>query len=329
MSEASEGGAATALQRAMDGVGAWRAEVEALIDHRLEEIDREEARIREAIEQLRGELLALDGLRAQVRAEAEGLDQARDERAHQALLEGLAAERDALAGRSVALSSAREAAQEALSAELEDPEIAGFVAEYERYSELEGTLDALPESYRQAIQAHHETVKRRLEPFFARAEAADVTLDAEVLPLSVVACLEDVEGEDRPESLTLVLPVDAAVYAGWAERPEDLPARLGYRTVALAARLARTLGAADAPLTWRAHEGFVSVHLWLGDHELSGDVRAAAEAEAEATYGAADQLAAARVRPALHWVPPEILDPPEEEETGVRVRIATVVGEGV
>jgi hypothetical protein len=326
MSE-SNGALPSAFQGAMAGVSQWRREAESLLEHRMSEIDREEERIRDAIARLQKELEALDGLRDEVRGEGAALDREQTERAHQAMLDGLGRDRDQLAGRAVALAEAREARHAEAAASLDDPEVAELVAEYERFSELEGTLDALPESYRLAIQAHHEAVTRRLVPLFEKFAAADLSLDAPECQISLVACLEDDEDDGSPESLTFLLPVDAGVYARWADRDEDLPARLGYRVVALATRLAKTLGIPDAPLTWREHEELLSVQLWLGDDEIAANIAEAAEAAVAEELGRrADHLAAAKVKVGLVWVDPDVFDPPEEAPAAVRVRIATVVG---
>jgi len=316
----------TGLQEALSGITSWRQEAESRLTSRLEAIDREEQRLREALTQLQAELEDIDTLRATIRTENGELDRAQEERAHHAMLQGLGSDRDTLASRSVELAAAHEASQVGLKAELADPEIAGLITEYERFSEVEATLAALPESYRHAILTHHETLKSRLQPIFERAQASGPALEAEAAALSVVACLENDE-DGAPESLTFVLPVDSAVYSRWSDRDEDLPTRLGYRVVAMVARLAGTLGAPAAPLTCRDHEGFLAVQLWLGDGTPDGDVKAAADAAAAAAFTGADQLGAAQLSAALEWLAPEVLDPPEDEETAAAVRIATPTAE--
>ena len=322
----SEATTTTGLQEAMSSVTSWRQEAESRLTSRLEAIDREEQRLKEALSQLQAEIAELDTLRASIRAENGGLERAQQEKAHNAMLQGLGNDRDTLASRSVELAAAHEASQAGLKAELADPEIAGLITEYERFSEAEATLTALPESYRHAILAHHETVKTRLQPIFARVQAAGPDLEAAPAALSVVASLENDE-DGAPESLTFVLPVDSAVYSRWSDRDEDLPTRLGYRAVAMAAGLAKSLGAPAAPLTCRDHEGFLTVNLWLGDGEVSGDIKAAADAAAAAAFAGADQLTAAKLSASLEWLAPEVLDPPEDDETAAAVRIATPTAE--
>ena len=273
----------TGLQQALTEIASWREESEGRLAARLEAIDLEEQRLREAVSELEKELEGLEALRAKLRTESAELDSAQLEKAHHAMLAGLAADRDMLAGRAADLASARAGAADALKNELDDPEVIELIAEYERFSEAEATLDALPESYRHAILTHHETVKSRLQPLFERIRAAGPSLEVAPAAVSIVASLE-FGAAGNPESLTFVLPIDSAVYSDWSDREEDLSTRLGYRVVAMAARLAKTLGVAGAPLNCHDHEGFLSVHLWLGDWALSGD---AAEATEAATAGSA------------------------------------------
>jgi len=314
----------TALNRALQGVAQWRDEARNVVQAKLAECDREERRLRETIRSLERELEAVLTLRDEIRGGLGDLDREQSERDHAALLASLREDQAQLTERSAALADAHAEMHAVAEDMLADPDLAPTVAEYERFTELEGTLSALPAGYRHAILAHHEAVRRRLAPIFLLAEAQEATLDDHPpAPVSLVASLETLDG--RPESLVFLLPVGSDRYTAWGQATEDLGTRMAYRAVAVAARVAAALGVADAPLSYRDFEGYLSIQLWLGDHEIGALIATEVERLAAEEFGdRALHIRAAGVEVQIAWVHPDVLNPPLEDPV-LKVRTATVL----
>jgi hypothetical protein len=192
-----------------------------------------------------------------------------------------------------------------LDRELEEPELAGAVEEYLKFREAETSLAAMPPDYRDAIVSQHRRVLRRLEPYINAANAGPPPLDVPPVGIGVVASADPAEGV--PEALVVVLPVPFAVYGEWNKREEDLASQIAFRLVAAVIQLLSSLGAADAPLRYVEVHGCLAIQVWLGDHEVEGDVR---ERALEAISGAAEEapeLWAAGVELYAVWLKSELL----------------------
>ena len=306
------------LVEALADLRSWRAEAEHEIGRNLEEIQREDKRLRDRVQEIERQLVALESMRAEVRERADALDGEEASRSHELMVSSLADDKRLLATRSSALEHARREVRAEAEALLADPELAETVAEYERYTELEAGLASLPESYRHAIVAHHEQVKRRLAPVFEKAAAKDVVVNLPGVSVGIVACLESTDGQ--PESLTLVLPVDRELYTDWAERGDELGTVLALRMVELATKLVAALGADAAPLTYRELGDCLTIEIWLADHELADDPRFKLEALLEQGRGVPGDLGASRVHLHLIWLDAEVLAAGDVEVEAVAVR---------
>lgn len=299
------------LLAALEAVSSWREAQEEEAATQLAEVDAEEARLKTAIAELEGQVAALDGLRAEVRKRTANLDQKEILRSHRALMDSLTTDRHLLEERAQKLLQQSAADQERARAMLEDPDLAEVVREYEGFAKVEEGLSKLPPSYRKAIEEHHTAVKRRLRPILELLEGAARPLDTHTEAISLVASVDPIEGP--PQALALVLPVDSGLYYEWSERPDDLSSQLAYRVVAAASELARRVGAPDAPITYTSVEGNLTIQLWLGDHEIEGDLREASTGLLDVTAEAAD-FAAAKIEVYALWLPPSVLSPPESDD---------------
>ncbi len=306
LTDADELGATGAprLVEALADLRSWRAESEHEIGRNLEEIEREDKRLRDTIAEVERQLVALQSIRDEVNTRAAGLNAEEATRSHELMVAALADDRRLLATRSAALEHVRTQARAEAQSMLEDPDLAETVAEFTRYTELEASLASLPESYRHAIVAHHDQVKRRLAPVFETAAAREVKVNLPGVTVGVVACLEQTDG--RPESLTLVLPVPAELYTD-PQSGDALGTVLALRMVELASRLVALLGADAAPITYRELGDCLTIEVWLGDHELTDDARFKAETLIEQGRTLSGDLSAARVHPHLVWLDPDVL----------------------
>ncbi len=299
------------LLAALESVSSWREAQEEEAATQLAEVDAEEVRLTDAIADLQKQIDALDGLREQIRTRTANLDQKEILRSHRALMDSLQADRHLLEDRAAKLQEQSSADRSRAQTMLDDPELAEVVREYEGFAKLEEGLAKLPPSYRKAIEEHHGAVKRRLRPILELLEGAARPLDTHTEAISLVASVDPVEGP--PQALALVLPVDSGLYYEWGERPDDLSSQLAYRVVAAASELARRVGAPDAPITFTSVDGNLTVQLWLGDHEIDGDLRESATGLLDVTADAPD-FGAAKIEVYALWLPPSVLSPPESDE---------------
>lgn len=312
------------LVEALADLRSWRAEAEHEIGRNLEEIEREDKRLRDRVQEIERQLVALDSMRAEVRERADALDGEEATRSHDVMVSALADDKRLLATRSAALEHARREVRAEAEALLEDPDLVETVKEYERYTELEAGLASLPESYRHAIVAHHDQVKRRLAPVFEKAAARGVRVNLPGVTVGIVACLESRDG--HPESLTLVLPVDHQLYADWSDRGDELGTVLALRMVELATKLVAAVGADAAPLTYRELADCLTIEIWLADHELGDDPRFKLEALLEQGRGVPGDLQAAKVHLHLVWLDAEVLAAGDVEVEAVAVRAVSEEG---
>lgn len=301
-----------ALLKALAQVAQWREQAEASATHQMAELDSEEARVTAAIHDLRRRLTVLERRRGELRDATQRLEEEEIRRSHDAVLAALRQDQEVLNHRSEQLRALQAAARARADELLQNADIQSALRDYESFAEVEATLSGLPPSYRRAILAHHDQVRRQLEPLFNELTGANASLNMAQATVSVVAALEPATGP--AEALALVTPVPAELYTGWDGRPMDLPAALAYRLVAAVAELAARLGVPDAPISYRPFEGYLAIQLWLGRQPLRGDVREVATAVLERVRTKATDMASAQLDVLVMWLPSEVLVSEEEEE---------------
>lgn len=282
-----------------------RGRLETDLDTALIEIGREEAQSRRAIEEGHRRLSALRELRREYEERRGGLSQEMVHREWGAVRDGLCADRDRFLSRAALIADAIASREASLNAELAEPELATLVHEYVKFKEAGSALAAMPPDYREAILTQHARVKRRLEPYIAAANTGPPSLAVEPAGVGLVASADPADG--RPEALVLVLPVPYAVYTEWTARPEDLASMLAYRMVAATFTLLRSIGAADAPVRYVEVHGCLALQVWLGDHEVQGDLRERTLEHLAAAIEAAEEIRAANVELYTLWLRPELL----------------------
>lgn len=303
--EMNGAGTASALVCVLDEVTRERSRLEVDLDGALTEIEREEASSRRAIEEGQRRLAALRELRREHEARLAGLATEMHQREWAAVRDGLGEDRDRLVARASLVHEAIVARESALNAELRQPELATALVEYQKYREAEPGLAAMPADYRAALTEQHRRVLRRLDPYISAANAGPPPLGVPPVGVGVIATVDPFEG--RAQALVVVLPVPYEVYAEWSRRPEDLCSHLSYRMVAVVFRLLAVLGAPDAPVRYVSVHGCLAIQVWLGDHEVEGDLRERSLELIAMISEEAPELWAAGVELYTLWLRPDLL----------------------
>lgn len=298
-----------AILGVLDEISQWRAQADDERQRALQEVEREEETQRRAIEEAQRRLGALAALRIELDEKQIQVGAECHRREHRALRQGLAADQALLTERAARVLAATEARVAEIERRLAEPDLAAEVAEYETFDAE--AVAALPPGYRKAILAHHEEVRRRVDPLLAQLNAGPPAVEAEPAGICVLFATDPPEGP--PEALVAVLPVPFAVYRDWAERPEDLCATLAYRVMAAVSRVLNAVDAATAPVQCLEVHGCLAIQVWLGDVEIRGELRERTLEEIEALREEAAELVAAKVELYGLWVRPGLLVEEEEE----------------
>lgn len=289
----------------LNEITSWKSHADGEYAASISEIEREEDAARRAIEEAQRQLVALAALRREVQEKHAAAAEETERRESAALREGLQTDKALLTERAAALEAAITAREAILQKQLEDPDIAAAVTEYEKFVEVEPTLAALPPSYRKAILDHHDKVRRRLEPVIQASNAGPPDLGLGVQGVGVLFAADP--PDSVPEALVVVLPVPFAIYRDWAERKEDLSAQLAYRTVAAVSRCLNAVNAGAAPIQYSELHGCLAIQVWLGDCDIQGELNDRALEEIGAVREEAEELRAAGIELYGLWVRPALL----------------------
>jgi len=302
--------AAPRLIAELEAITRWRESAEEEAATQLSEVDAEEARLREGIKALERQILGLEELREQIRGRVGRLDGEEIARSYGAVVSALQADRDTTSERATLLRQRVREDRDKAEALLQDPELSRAIDEFEKFRGMEPGLGSLPQSYRKAILDHHQQVKRRLAPVLKLLEGPSEPVDAPTQGIALVASVDVVE--ERPESLVLVLPLDADLYNDWESRGDGLEAHLAYRMVAAASELAIRAGVPAAPISYRSFEGRLTIQVWFGEQKITGDVKELAAEILDQVRFDASELGLAALELYTLWLPPEVLNPPED-----------------
>lgn len=299
------GGHPSVLVAALEAIARRRARQEQDLDEALAEVEREDSQNRRQIEEIHRRLVALRTLRDEQLGRRRLLASASMREEWEAVRRGLAEDSQRLEERDARVQGARAAHEAELEARLQEADAVAAIGEYERHLAVERTLSSLPAPVRKEIQERHERLVRKLQPWVKAVNSPPALEEDEPLGIAVLASADPVDGP--PEALVILAPVRDAVRTDWAASKDGLPAWLAWRLVAATFRLLRAVGAADAPVRYRAVHGCLGIQVWLGDHEVPSDLRELALEHLAAAFEQANELAAARVEVYGVWVRPELL----------------------
>lgn len=311
MSEGSEPSVPQLLV-SLEIVERWREETETEVTRQIKEIDEEEERLNANIAELQRQLKAVAALREEMQVRLAELDDEQLARTREAVLTGLESESPLLGERAAAWAEACIERSSHLERLVGDPKVAALLEEYRQFAELEPTLDLLPAGYRRALLSHHEEVKVQLKPVIAAAMADPDPLDLETAGFTLIASLDPPEGP--PEALAVIVPVPYDTYTRWADEGEDLHTLIAYRVIGALSALLSEVGAADAPMQYAPYADKLAIQVWLGDSEVTGDVRATLEGLVEQLKTDASELRGTRLEPFVVWLPPDAIIPEEGDD---------------
>ena len=166
-------------------------------------------------------------------------------------------------------------------------------------------FDTLPESYRSVILKHHEEVRTELVPIFKAFEEPLRELDKPVQNIGIIATVDP--ADERPEALALTLPIPFSVYTDLNDLAESLQHIVAYRCCAAVSGMLLRAGVPSAPVQFVDYHGMISIRVWLGDHDITGDLKKALELELERLAKKSTELKAVQIGLEVAWVNLDVL----------------------
>ncbi len=303
-----------AMLAALEAVKRWREEADAEIASRGRELDSEEDRLKSDIAELQRQLKAIAILREENASRKSALIPELEQRTHSAILEGLRKDSALLAERSALYAEAIAARDERVAAMIAEPGMAERVEAFEQFEQnREATLANLPELYRGIVVEQHEATRAQLTPIFEALSGELPALDVPKAGITLVVSVDPVEGE--PEALAVIVPVPFAVYAKWAERPEDLLSIFAYRVVGAVSGMLSRLGEPDVPVQYAPYrEGQLAIQVWLADVEIIDELDECFDIELKRLNQLASELRTVGLDVHVTWQPPEVIAPNTDDQ---------------
>ena len=299
------------LVTALEDIDRWRRESDAEADREHGEITDEQEKNRQEIADREQRLDALGQRKTEVENHKAGLPSEQLRRQRDAGLKNLAGDRGVIAARGSLYGDAVKVRERRVTELIEQPQFNKLVKEYEEFQEVEVTLDTLPKSYRKAIQSHHATVVKELEPVFD-AMAADIEqVDATAVSVAAIASIDAPDGV--AEALAVIVPTPYEICSKWTERAEDLSTLIAYRVVGAVGGMLKAVGAADAPIHFKEYENALAIQVWLGDSDVQGNVKPVLEDLFDEMNGKAAEFEAGRIQLGLVWLDPECIAPDDDD----------------
>lgn len=301
------------LVTALEDIDRWRQESDAEADREHNEISEEQDKLQREIQERQQTLEELASRKGEVEAHKASLPGEQLQRRRDVALKNLAGDRGLVAARGSLYGDQVKARERRVQELIDKPQYNKLVKEYEEFQDVEMGLDSLPKTYRQAILAHHGTVKKELAPVFDAMAAEIEPVDAQGIGVAVVGSIDSTDGAP-PEALAIIIPTPFETCSKWSERNEDLAALIAYRVVGCVGRMLQEVGAADAPLHYAEYENALAIQVWLGDSEVKGNIERVLDDLIDEVNGKAAEFEAGRLRLQMVWVEPEVVAPDEEGE---------------
>lgn len=298
------------VSQALEQVAAWKDTALRENQSRIQEVDSELEKLRATLANLQQQLASLETARAEL--EQVDLDDAIARRSYDAIFHSLADQAAQTMARAAEVQIAEHAHRDAVFAELRDEaEIAPLVTEFEQFkTQVEPTLEALPESYRGAIRQHHQGIAEKIRAYLASRFEDPVPFSGEELEVEVVFGVDAPEG--RPEVLVCVLPIQDVTFTEWASRETDTATHIGARVAQAIYETAKRTGPVGAQAIRGGHQGLLAMEVDVDG--ASGDFVQAFQDTMKAVLHGAPELAAARVKVDTRQVDFDFLLPPELDE---------------
>ncbi|MCB9668519.1 MAG: hypothetical protein H6736_02990 [Alphaproteobacteria bacterium] len=295
--------------QALEQVAAWKA---AQLDEnrtKIAEVDTELSKLQATLANLQEQLASLQQAREQLGTL--DLSDGLITRSYEAIFDALRHQAGEVVQRASATAAAERARRDQVFAEIQTGELAPLAAEYTQFKEqVAPTLAALPESYRGAIQQHHQGITEKLRSFLATRFAGPADVDAAPIEVEVVFGVDAPEG--TPEVLICVLPITDVTFTHWNERDTDLSTLIGARVAQSIYETTKRTGPAGAQAIRGGHQGLLAMEVDLDG--ASADFATVLQDTMKAVLGGAPELAAAKVSITPRQVDFDYLLPPEAED---------------
>ncbi|MBT3221321.1 MAG: hypothetical protein HN348_19740 [Proteobacteria bacterium] len=298
----------TSVEVALRDVRVWKTEQARRQSAELAEVDQEVENLKTAVDNLKQQLAALGKFRSELVGKSATLDAKEIERSYSSVFETLSLQRQALEVRGAELlAAADEVSAHAAAAHAG---IAALLAEYEQFKrEVEPSITTLPESYRQVLLDHHESVLAQLQEHL-ESVVTITELDSPVLRIDVVYSVDAPDGE--PDLLIMVLPVAEEAYSEWASREEDLQTWLAVRVVQAVFEACREAKLPGVQAIFGGHQGLLAVEAELDGADSS--VAATIARNMARILGSAPELKGARLEVVGCPGPIDFLLPEEDND---------------
>jgi Tfp pilus assembly protein PilO len=303
------------LVMALEDIVRWRQESDADADREHNEITEEQARLDREITERQQSLAALATRKSEVEGDKEALPAEQLQRRREVVLKNLAGDRGLLAARGSLYGDQVKARERRVQDLIEKPQYNKLVTEYEEFQDVEMGLASLPKTYRQAILAHHSTVKAELAPVFDAMSAEIEPVDAQGIGVAIVGSIDAPDGAP-PEALAIIIPTPFEACSKWSERAEDLASLIAYRVISCVGKMLHELGAADAPFQYAEYENALAIQVWLGDSEIKGNIARVLDDLIDEVNGKSAEFEAGRLRLEMVWVDPEVVAPDDHADGG-------------
>jgi hypothetical protein len=302
------------LSLGIEDVAKWQNDKERDYLRKEKEFERQEADVRAKIQDFQDKLKALGIQKQNTINELSQLGTKTLSRTREALYQGLRSAQALLVERDVLLQKQIKAREERITTLMKTPEMAQKVADYIEFNEdPEAILSKMPPGYRSIVTAHHDQVRKDLEPLFKATNAPLDKVKASMTGLSVVAFVDPPEG--KPNALAVLLPIPFSTYSDWATAPhENLFHKLFYRINDALTTMLKKVGVSNIPIQEEEYDEFLLITVYLEDTKVVGDMKTAFNAEIQRIQRSASELDVVQLQLDTIWLSPDVIVPDEGEE---------------
>jgi hypothetical protein len=281
------------------------------------ELKRTIQQTNQEIERLQKRLIELNAQQSDLENQAGRREDEVANRMRKAIEDGMVAGAQILETRELLLQKQRKIRAERVANVLKEPKFQEKIAEFRQFQETQAQLAHLPASYRNAILQHHQTVQRELEPIFM---AADQPLPKTDKPAKCIGIVASIEPDFiQPEAMAILIPVPFDIYSAPSAGEDSLKQTFAYRCVGAVTSALRKIGLSEVSVNYGDHKGYLSLQVWLNGKKLNGDIRQSISMEFQQMRDYASEMQAVRLGIEVTWLPPELLDDGENEDSGEEV----------
>lgn len=268
----------SAVSKSLEETLVWRQNQEESFERKERELEREEADLQEEFQKLKNKIEALHRQQEVTKDERSQLSEKELQRKRQIIFEGLQSENELLLERSLEYKKIEETQQKNLENMLSIPDIAKKVEEYEDFLNKEEALSQLPASYRDAILAHHQHVRKDLKPVFdAMNSPLPRAEELEPVALTIQIFMEPFPDEEGTE-LAVLFPVRFERYVNWQDDGGSLEDLLLFRVNGLLSGVLKKIGMPEASIIEEDLDGYMLLLMDITS-EISGDIKMAFQSE--------------------------------------------------